>query len=107
MRPSMHFLARHRFFSAAFIAGLALRVVTMLGFPPAIWYGGDSISYLSTALHLYPGTSRESGYGVMLYLLRPFHSFAVVTGVQHLMGLAIGVMIYALLRRYRDRKSVG
>ena len=101
MRPSMHFLARHRFFSAAFIAGLALRVVTMLGFPPAIWYGGDSISYLSTALHLYPGTSRESGYGVMLYLLRPFHSFAVVTGVQHLMGLAIGVMIYALLRRYR------
>ena len=101
MRPSMNFLARHRFFSAAFIAGLALRVVTMLGFPPAIWYGGDSISYLSTALHLYPGTSRQSGYGVMLYLLRPFHSFAVVTGVQHLMGLAIGVMIYALLRRYR------
>jgi len=100
MRPGMLFLSRHGFFGVAFLAGLALRVVTMLGFPPAIWYGGDSISYLSTALHLYPGTSRESGYGVLLYLLRPFHSFAVVTGVQHLMGLAIGVMIYALLRRY-------
>ena len=100
MRPSMHFLSRHGFFVAALISGLALRVVTMLGFPPAIWYGGDSISYLSTALHLYPGTSRESGYGLLLYLLRPFHSFAVVTGVQHLMGLAIAVMIYALLRRY-------
>src|SRR5450755_541371 len=100
MRRIALFLVRHRLFGVAFIAGLALRVITMLGFPPAIWYGGDSISYLSTSLHLFPGTSRESGYGLLLYLLRPFHSFAVVTGLQHLMGLAIAVMIYALLRRY-------
>ena len=38
MRPSMHFLSRHGFFVAALISGLALRVVTMLGFPPAIIY---------------------------------------------------------------------
>ena len=72
----------------------------MLGFPPAIWFGGDSASYLSTALYHAPGTSRVSGYGVVLFVLKPFHSFAVVTAVQHLMGLAVGVMIYALLRRY-------
>ena len=36
----------------------------------------------------------------MLLLLSPFHSFAVVTAVQHLMGLAAGVMLYVLLRRY-------
>ena len=72
----------------------------MLGFPPAIWFGGDSASYLSTALYHAPGTSRLSGYGFVLFLLKPFHSFAVVTAVQHLMGLAVGVMIYALLRRY-------
>jgi hypothetical protein len=94
-------LARYRLFAVAFAAGLALRVVTMLGFPPAIWFGGDSASYLSTALRLVPGTSRLSGYGVMLLVLRPFHSFAVVTAVQHLMGLAMAVMIYAVLRRYR------
>ena len=81
-------------------AGSSCRVLTMLGFPPAIWFGGDSASYLSTALRYVPGTSRLSGYGVLLLVLRPFHSFAVVTAVQHLMGLAIGVLSYALLRRY-------
>jgi hypothetical protein len=93
-------LGRPRLFSGAIALGLALRVITMLAFPPAIWFGGDSASYLSTALRLVPGTSRLSGYGLMLLVLRPFHSFAAVTAVQHLMGLALGVMIYAVLRRY-------
>lgn len=91
---------RHWLFCAAFVAGLGLRVITMLGFPPAIWFGGDSESYVYSALRLSPSTSRESGYGLLLLLLRPFHSFAVVTAVQHLMGLAVAVMLYALLRRY-------
>lgn len=89
-------------FSLVFALGLALRVITMLGFPPAIWFGGDSVSYVNSGLHWWPGVSRESGYGVMLGLLQPFQNFAVVTAVQHLMGLATSVMIYALLRhRYR------
>ncbi|HXW47104.1 MAG TPA: hypothetical protein VEL03_20090, partial [Streptosporangiaceae bacterium] len=79
-------------------AGALLRLITMLGFPPAIWYGGDSVSYVSSGLHLWPGTSRESGYGVFLGLLQPFHSFVLVTLVQHLSGLAVGLMIYSLLR---------
>jgi hypothetical protein len=91
---------RHRWFAAAAAAGLVLRVLTVLAFPPAIWFGGDSASYLSTALRLVPGTSRLSGYGLLLLVLRPFHSFALVTAVQHLMGLAIGILTYALLRRY-------
>ena len=94
------FLGRHRLFAAAFGLGIVVRLITMLGFPPSIWFGGDSASYLSTALYHAPGTSRLSGYGFVLFLLKPFHSFAVVTAVQHLMGLAVGVMIYALLRRY-------
>lgn len=94
-------LGRHWLFAAAFTLGAALRVITMLGYPPAIWFGGDSASYLSTALRLLPSTSRVSGYGLMLALLRPFHSFAAVTAVQHAMGLAVAVMIYSLLRRYR------
>jgi hypothetical protein len=95
------FLRRHSWFAAAAAGGLVLRVITMLGFPPAIWFGGDSASYLSTALRYAPGTSRLSGYGALLLVLRPFHSFAVVTAVQHLMGLAIGAATYAVLRRYR------
>jgi hypothetical protein len=94
------FLRTHWVFGIAFLAGLAVRVITMLGFPPAIWYGGDSASYVSTADNMSPGISRLSGYGLVLRLLRPFHSFAVVTAASHLMGLAIGVLTYALLRRY-------
>ena len=93
-------LRHHGVFAVAFILGLAGRVITMLGFPPAIWFGGDSASYPSPALYHAPGTSRLSGYGIMLFVLHPFHSFAVVTAVQHLLGLAVAVMIYALLRRY-------
>ena len=96
------FLGRHWVFGIALVLGAALRVITMLAFPPAIWFGGDSVSYVNSGLHLWPGVSRESGYGVMLELLHPFHSFGVVAGVQHLMGLAAAVLIYALLRhRYR------
>ncbi|MBO0776745.1 MAG: hypothetical protein J2P34_10565 [Actinobacteria bacterium] len=93
-------LGRHGPFTVALLAGLAARILTMIGFPPAIWFGGDSASYLATALRLDPATSRLSGYGVMLAILRPLHSFAAVTALQHLMGLGIAVMIYALLRRY-------
>jgi hypothetical protein len=98
MRAARDFLVRHWIFGIAFLLGAAMRVVTMLGFRPAIWYGGDSASYLNSGLHFWPGVSRESGYGIMLALLRPLHSFGAVTAVQHLMGLATAVMIYALLR---------
>lgn len=99
LQVGLRFLARNRLFATLFAAGLGLRVLTMLGFPPSIWYAGDSISYVTSALNLSPGISRVSGYSVMLVLLRPLHSFAVVTGVQHLMGLAVGVTIYAVLCR--------
>jgi hypothetical protein len=36
----------------------------------------------------------------MLWVLRPLHSFALVAAVQHLMGLAMGVLIYLLARRF-------
>jgi hypothetical protein len=100
VRNALQFLARHWIFTAAFALGLALRIITMLGFPPAIWLGGDSTSYLTTGLSLIPGISRQSGYGLVLFLLRPAHSFLLVTAIQHAAGLAIAVAIYALLRRY-------
>src|SRR5882724_9926914 len=99
--PAIRFLVRNRLFNAALAAGLALRVVTMLGFPPAIWFAGDSITYVNTAITHKPSISRESGYSLLLMALEPLHSFAVVTAVQHAMGLAIGIMTYALLRRHR------
>jgi hypothetical protein len=41
---AVRFLGNNGLFAIAFALGIALRLVTMLGFPPAIWYGGDSVS---------------------------------------------------------------
>ncbi|MFC6086348.1 hypothetical protein [Sphaerisporangium aureirubrum] len=78
----------------------ALRVVTMLGYRPAWLYWYDSFSYLDVAAHPRPSLGfHPSGYPLFLWLLRPFRDVTVVVGAQHLMGLGIGLMIYAALRR--------
>lgn len=92
-------LAGHWLFATVLALAAALRVITMLGYPTPqlVWY--DSYEYLLTAAHLRPIKEfHTSGYPIFLLLLLPFHSIALVAAVQHLLGLAIGVMIYALLR---------
>jgi len=91
---------RHWLFGLALAGGIAVRVLVMLAFRPIMWFGGDSASYLATGLRLVPDPGRVGGYGFFLWLLRPLHSFAVVAAVQHVMGLAIGVLSYLLARRY-------
>jgi hypothetical protein len=84
-------------FLAALAGAAALRVVVMLGYPPAMWFN-DSYSYVYDAVHHILSTERPSGYPFLLALLEPVHSFALVAGVQHLLGLGMGVASYALLR---------
>ncbi len=91
---------RHWLFGLVLLAALVLRILTSLAFRPIMWFGGDSASYLATGLRLIPDPGRVGGYGFMLWVLRPLHSFALVAAVQHLMGLAMGVLIYLLARRY-------
>lgn len=92
------FLARHRVFTAALCAAAALRVVAELGYRWAIWFN-DSFDYVAIALHPRPDPVRSGGYPLMLWLLKPFHSLALVTAVQHLLAIAGAVLLYALLRR--------
>src|SRR5690606_23778924 len=82
-------LRRHRWFLAVFAVGAALRVAAMLGYRPALWFP-DSYTYVVTALRPSPDLVRPAGYSMFLRLLEPFHSFAVVAFVQHLLGLALG-----------------
>lgn len=91
---------RHWLFSLALLLAAVLRVVAMLGFRPAILFGMDSYDYLWGAVHVSPDLVNPSGYSLFLWLLRPAHSLAVVVGLQHLLGLAIAVMVYAALRRH-------
>jgi hypothetical protein len=92
------FVRRHALFGAILLAAAAVRVIVMLGFPGAILIP-DSADYVSVALRMQPFVIRPDGYPAMLWLLRPFHSLAAVIGVQHALGMGIGVAGYALLRR--------
>ena len=89
----------NKLFSGALLAGALLRADAMLGYPGALWFSGDSYIYVGAALRPVPDSSKVTGYSLFLRLLLPFHSFTLVTGIQHLMGLMTAVMIYVLLRR--------
>jgi hypothetical protein len=91
-------MRRHKTFSAVLAGGAFLRALALLGYRPASWFN-DSFDYLHVAMAPYPHPIRPDGYSFLLWALKPFHSFALVAGVQHLMGLGAAVMIYALLRR--------
>ncbi|WP_157429790.1 hypothetical protein [Actinomadura oligospora] len=90
----------HGPFLLALLVAALFRVVAALGYQPAIWFT-DSITYLDEAVAGRPGLPRPSGYSLYLWLLKPFHSLTLVTATQHLMGLAVGVLVYAVACRYR------
>jgi Dolichyl-phosphate-mannose-protein mannosyltransferase len=96
---SRRLAGEHKLFTGALAAGAVLRLLAMLGYPGALWFAGDSYVYVGAALRPQPNLSKSTGYSLFLRLLLPFHSFTLVTTLQHLMGLAIAVMIYVLLRR--------
>ncbi len=88
----------HGGFVVALACGVILRVVVMLGYRWQMWFP-DSYDYVTAAVHPRPGVIRPTGYPLMLWALRPLGGLAPVTVAQHLMGLGVGVMVYALLRR--------
>ena len=96
----------HWIFLAVLGLGLALRIVTQIAYRPALLYI-DSYQYLGN-LHLDPAqTSQPIGY--IALLLRPVLSvgnLAVVVGLQHLLGLGMGIAIYALLIRLGVRRWI-
>ena len=104
--PRLRRLAgEHKLFTGALAAGAVLRLLVMIGYPGALWFAGDSYVYLGAALRPQPNLSKSTGYSFFLRLLLPFHSLTLVTAVQHLMGLAVAVLIYVLLRRNNVSKT--
>lgn len=97
---SLSLVRRHQIFSVVLCVAALLRLLAMLAYRPAILLRLDSFDYIWGALHPSPNVINSSGYSLFLWLLLPLHSFVVVVILQHLMGLGIGVMIYAVLRRY-------
>src|SRR3984893_41957 len=96
----LHKLAvRNPHFSVALAVGALLRLIAMPAHPGTLWFAGDSYVYVGAALRPRPDLSKTTGYSLFLRALLPFHSFTLVAGLQHLMGLGIAVMIYLLARR--------
>ena len=94
-----HLAGENKLFTGALAAGALLRLLAILGYPGALWFAGDSYVYLGASLRPQPNLSKATGYSFFLRALLPFHSLTLVATVQHLMGLAVAVLIYVLLRR--------
>ena len=87
----------HRLFTVVACVSVLPRIIAALGFKPALFIQ-DSFSYMQEGTHFNLGQLRPAGYPLLLRVLHPFQSLLLVTTLQHLMGLAIGVIIYAVLR---------
>ena len=87
----------HRLFIIVLIPAVLLRADAELGYRWQAWFN-DSFLYVQDTVHFNLDPTRVSGYSVLLKILQPFHSYALITILQHLMGLAVAVMIYALAR---------
>src|SRR5207247_3093762 len=92
---------RNWLFSLALVAAAVPRLVVMLGFRPAMLFRLDTFDYLWGAVHLSPNVVNPSGYSLFLWLLLPFHSLVLVAAVQHVLGLVVATLVYAVLRHYR------
>ena len=73
-----HLAGENKLFTGALAAGALLRLITILGYPGALWFDGDSYVYLGAALRPQPNLSKVTGYSFFLRLLLPFHSLTLV-----------------------------
>jgi hypothetical protein len=86
-------LRRHWLAAALLAVGLVLRVLAQFAYRPALFYI-DSVKYLYNSA----GNDPE-GYKLPLRGILLVANLNAVVAVQHLLGLAIAVVIYVLLQR--------
>ena len=87
-------MRRHWLVSVLLAAGLVLRVLALVAYHPALIYV-DTLKYLYGAS---PG-SEPLGYTVLLRLMLLAGDLGTVAVIQHLLGLAMAVTLYAVLLR--------
>jgi Dolichyl-phosphate-mannose-protein mannosyltransferase len=86
-------LRRHWLAAALLAAGLVLRILVQLAYRPALFYI-DSARYLYNA-----GGMDPVGYKGPLRAILFLANFDAVAAVQHLLGLAMAVLLYLVLLR--------
>jgi hypothetical protein len=93
MQAAGSLLRRHWLATALLVAGLVLRVLAQFAYRPALLYI-DSVKYLYNS----EGNDPE-GYKAPLRAILFVANLNTVVAVQHLLGLAMAVVIYVLLQR--------
>ena len=94
------FLRRHRVLLVLLAGGVLLRVLTAVAYRPALIYIDSMAAYLNSLSSLDPTGPDPVGYD--LVLLKPVlavGNLATVAAVQHVLGLGMAVVVYALLAR--------
>ncbi len=91
-------VAAHWQFAIVVAVAVVMRIIVMLGYPPILWFD-DSYNYIYDAFTHHADVIRANGYPFFLQLLLPLHSVYPIGLLQAAMGVAIGIVIYALLRR--------
>jgi len=88
----------HWQFTIVLAAAVVIRIIVILGYPPILWFN-DSYNYVDDAVSHVPDVVRPNGYPFFIDLLLPLHSAYPLAILQAAMGVGMGVLIYALLRR--------
>ena len=91
-------LRTHLGFAILLGVGLLLRVLVLVAYPAAFWFP-DSSRYLEFSRGWRLDFMRQGGYSLLLKVLRQTGSLFSVSVLQHLIGLAVAVGLYALLVR--------
>jgi hypothetical protein len=73
--------------------------LTAIAYEPALLFRGDSYFYLLHARDLPPDEFHPAMYTAFLWPFEHFHARGAVAPVQHVLGLASAVALYALLLR--------
>ena len=107
-RPCRRVLRHHWPLLIVVGCAAALRAVVLLAYRPALIFP-DSERYLDYAQqyitgHWDPDWLRTSGYSLLLIPAVLIHNLMVVPLAQHLLGLATGLLIYAVLVHFGSRR---
>lgn len=95
-------------FVAVLAVGLAVRVLAMIAYTPALFFG-DSWGYVVSAFSGHPvaiSNIRPSGYAALMRVLTiPGRDLTQLVALQHLAGLATGTIVYVVLVRARVHRT--
>lgn len=96
-------LRTHRVAVVVVLLAAGVRVVVTLAYRPVLLYS-DSVDFLKQSDILHPTAWHPMGYPLVIAALAWAHNLTVYAVLNHAMGLAMGVLLYALLVRLGVRR---